>query len=96
VPILEPNILLDGDHLIDKNLEVAEKVWTEVLFYLVENNVLFKGILLKPNMLTLDVEHKEKSIPQQVSHHTLEMLKRMVPRAWKSNVICRIFFLTVE
>ena len=79
MPILEPNILLDGDHLIDKNLEVAEKVWTEVLFYLVENNVLFKGILLKPNMLTLDVEHKEKSIPQQVADHTLEILKRIVP-----------------
>jgi fructose-bisphosphate aldolase class I len=79
VPIVEPKILLDGDHFIDKNLEVAEKVWTEVFFYLTEKNVLFKGILLKPSMLTPDAKHKEKEIPQEVAHHTLEMLKRMVP-----------------
>jgi fructose-bisphosphate aldolase class I len=79
VPIVEPEILLDGDHFIDKILEVAEKVWTEVFFYLAENNVLFEGILLKPSMLTPDAEHKEKATPQQVADHTLEILKRMVP-----------------
>jgi fructose-bisphosphate aldolase class 1 len=51
VPIVEPKILLDGDHFIDINLEVVEKVSTEVFFYLAENNVLFEGILLKPSML---------------------------------------------
>jgi fructose-bisphosphate aldolase class I len=72
VPTVEPNILQDGDHFIDKNLEVAEKVWTEVFFYLVENNVLFEEILLKPSMFTPDAKHKEKAIPQQVAHRTLE------------------------
>ena len=64
MPIVEPEILLDGDHFIDKSLEVAEKFWIEVFFYLAENNVLFEGILLKPSMLTHDAEHKEKATPQ--------------------------------
>ncbi|TKY72844.1 fructose-bisphosphate aldolase 3 [Spatholobus suberectus] len=42
VPIIEPEILLDGDHPIERTLEVAEKVWTEVFFYLAENNVIFE------------------------------------------------------
>jgi fructose-bisphosphate aldolase class I len=81
VPIVEPEILLDGDHSIDRTLEVAEKVWAEVFFYLAENNVLFEGILLKPSMLTPGAEHKEKATPQQVADHTLKMLKRRVPPA---------------
>ena len=64
MPIVEPKIFLDRDHFIDKNLEVAEKVWTEVFFYLAENNVLFEGILLKPSMLTPGAKHKEKETPQ--------------------------------
>ena len=52
VPIVEPEILLDGDHPIEKTLEVAEQVWAEVFRYLAENKVMFEGILLKPNMVT--------------------------------------------
>ncbi len=47
VPIVEPEILLDGSHGIDRTLEVAQKVWSKVFFFLAENNVLFEGILLK-------------------------------------------------
>nr|ABK24286.1 unknown [Picea sitchensis]ABK24892.1 unknown [Picea sitchensis]ABK25367.1 unknown [Picea sitchensis]ACN40665.1 unknown [Picea sitchensis] len=81
VPIVEPEILLDGDHSIDRTLEVAEKVWAEVFFYLAENNVFFEGILLKPSMVTPGAEHKEKATPQQVADYTLKMLKRRVPPA---------------
>ncbi|CAA6661251.1 unnamed protein product [Spirodela intermedia] len=52
VPIVEPEILLDGDHPIERTLEVAEAVWAEVFYYLAENNVMFEGILLKPSMVT--------------------------------------------
>ncbi|KAK3412593.1 hypothetical protein EUGRSUZ_I01326 [Eucalyptus grandis] len=49
-PIVEPEILLDGEHGIERTFEVALKVWAEVFYYMAENNVLFEGILLKPSM----------------------------------------------
>nr|GFA70443.1 fructose-bisphosphate aldolase 3, chloroplastic [Tanacetum cinerariifolium] len=81
VPIVEPEILLDGDHSIDTTLEVAEKVWSEVFYYLAQNNVLFEGILLKPSMVTPGADHKEKADPETVAKYTLTMLKRRVPPA---------------
>ncbi|KAG5128500.1 hypothetical protein JHK82_029335 [Glycine max] len=81
VPIVEPEILLDGDHPIERTLEVAEKVWSEVFFYLAENNVLFEGILLKPSMVTPGAEHKEKASPETIAKYTLTMLRRRVPPA---------------
>ncbi|KAK3421019.1 hypothetical protein EUGRSUZ_G01726 [Eucalyptus grandis] len=51
VPIVEPEILLDGEHGIDRTFEVAQKVWAEVFYYLAENNVMFEGILLNPGNL---------------------------------------------
>lgn len=81
VPIVEPEILLDGDHPIERTLEVAEKVWAEVFFYLAENNVMFEGILLKPSMVTPGAEDKEKASPETIAKFTLTMLKRRVPPA---------------
>nr|KJB61142.1 hypothetical protein B456_009G342900 [Gossypium raimondii] len=81
VPIVEPEILLDGDHPIERTLEVAEKVWAEVFYYLAENNVIFEGILLKPSMVTPGAEHKERANPETIAKYTLTMLKRRVPPA---------------
>ncbi|KDO49893.1 hypothetical protein CISIN_1g015888mg [Citrus sinensis] len=81
VPIVEPEILLDGDHGIDRTFEVAQKVWAEVFFYLAENNVMFEGILLKPSMVTPGAECKEKATPQQVAEYTLKLLHRRIPPA---------------
>lgn len=81
VPIVEPEILLDGEHGIDRTYEVAQKVWAEVFYYLAENNVLFEGILLKPSMVTPGAESKDKATPEQVADYTLKLLKRRVPSA---------------
>jgi len=81
VPIVEPEILLDGDHGIERTFEVAQKVWAEVFFYLAENNVMFEGILLKPSMVTPGAESKEKATPQQVADYTLRLLYNRVPPA---------------
>ncbi|KAF3795015.1 putative fructose-bisphosphate aldolase 3 [Nymphaea thermarum] len=81
VPIVEPEILLDGDHSIDRTLEVAEKVWAEVFYYLAENNVVFEGILLKPSMVCPGAEQKEKASPETIAKYTLKMLNRRVPPA---------------
>ncbi|KAJ7954172.1 Fructose-bisphosphate aldolase [Quillaja saponaria] len=82
---VEPEILLDGDHPIERTLVVfyylAEKVWAEVFYYLAENKVVFEGILLKPSMVTPGDEHKEKASPGTIAKYTLTMLKRRVPPA---------------
>ncbi|XP_025677209.2 fructose-bisphosphate aldolase 3, chloroplastic-like [Arachis hypogaea] len=88
-PIVESEILLDGDHPIERTLEVAEKVWSEVFFYLAQNNVIFEGILLKPSMVTPGAEHKETTSPETIAKYTLTMLRRRVPPA-----VPRIMFLS--
>lgn len=81
VPIVEPEVLLDGSHGIDRTLEVAEKVWSKVFYFLAENNVLFEGILLKPSMVTPGAECPDRATPEQVADYTLKMLRRRVPPA---------------
>jgi fructose-bisphosphate aldolase, class I len=51
VPIVEPEVLLDGEHDIDQTLEVASATWAETFKYMADNGVMFEGILLKPAMV---------------------------------------------
>jgi fructose-bisphosphate aldolase class I len=81
VPIVEPEVLLDGDHDIDRALEVAEAVWAETFKYLADNKVLFEGILLKPAMVTPGAECPNRASPSKVAEYTLRMLRRRVPPA---------------
>ncbi|RWV89634.1 hypothetical protein BHE74_00032025 [Ensete ventricosum] len=81
VPIVEPEILLDGDNGIERTFEVAQIVSGEVFFYLAENNVMFEGILLKPSMVTPGAESKEKATPEQVAEYTLKLLHKRIPPA---------------
>jgi len=81
VPIVEPEILLDGDHDIDRTLEVASATWAETFKYLADNGVLFEGILLKPSMVTPGAECPRRSGPEEVADYTLKMLRRRVPPA---------------
>lgn len=92
MPIVEPEILLDGDHPIERALEVAEKVWAEVFYYLAENNVVFEGILLKPSMVTPGAEHKEKASPDVIAKNTLTMLRRRVPPAVPGIMVWNLVF----
>ncbi|KAK6157629.1 hypothetical protein DH2020_011877 [Rehmannia glutinosa] len=71
-------------------LAVKEAAWglaplccnfSEVFYYLAENNVTFEGILLKPSMVTPGAEHKEKASPDTIANYTLTMLRRRVPPA---------------
>jgi fructose-bisphosphate aldolase class I len=81
VPIVEPEILLDGDHNIDRTLEVAEKTWAATFKYLADFGVMFEGILLKPSMVTPGADFPTRSTPPQVAEYTLKMLRRRVPPA---------------
>ncbi|KAK9794956.1 hypothetical protein WJX73_002492 [Symbiochloris irregularis] len=81
VPIVEPEILLDGDHDIDRTLEVASETWAQTFKFLADQKVLFEGILLKPAMVTPGADSSKKESPETVAEYTLKMLKRVVPVA---------------
>lgn len=81
VPIVEPEVLLDGEHDIDRTLEVAEAVWAETFKYMADNKVLLEGILLKPAMVTPGADSPNKAGPTKIADYTLKMLRRRVPPA---------------
>jgi fructose-bisphosphate aldolase class I len=81
VPIVEPEVLLDGDHDIDACLEVQEAIWAETFKYMADNKVMFEGILLKPAMVTPGAECAKRASPEVVADYTLKMLRRRVPPA---------------
>jgi len=81
VPIVEPEVMLDGEHTIDETLKVAQDTWAETFKYMADNGVMFEGILLKPAMVTPGAECPTRATPDQVADYTLKMLNRRVPPA---------------
>ncbi len=79
MPIVEPEVLLDGEHDIDRTLEVAEATWAETFKYLADNKVMFEGILLKPSMVTPGADNPNRGTPEQVADYTMKLLTRRVP-----------------
>jgi fructose-bisphosphate aldolase class I len=80
VPIVEPEILVDGSHSIDKCAEVTEKVLAACYKALNDQHVLLEGTLLKPNMVTPGSD-AEKVAPEVVAKYTVRTLQRTVPPA---------------
>merc|ERR1712157_476186 len=70
VPIVEPEILLDGTHDIDTTLEIASKTWAQTFKFLADQDVLFEGILLKPSMVTPGADNPNKVSPETVAEYT--------------------------
>ncbi|CAK8696790.1 unnamed protein product [Clavelina lepadiformis] len=81
VPIVEPEILPDGDHTIERCQEVTEKVLAAVYKALNDHNVYLEGTLLKPNMVTGGQSCSTKYTPEQVALATVTALRRTVPSA---------------
>jgi len=81
VPIVEPEVLLDGEHDIDTTMQVAKDIWAETFKYMADNKVMFEGILLKPSMVTPGAECPKRADPETVAAYTLGMLKSRVPPA---------------
>jgi fructose-bisphosphate aldolase class I len=81
VPIVEPEVMLDGDQDIDQALEAASNIWAETFKYMADNKVMFEGILLKPAMVTPGADCPKKAGPEKVAEYTLKMLRRRVPPA---------------
>jgi fructose-bisphosphate aldolase class I len=81
VPIVEPEVLMDGSHTIERCEEVTSRVLEAVFIELDAHRVLFEGMLLKPNMVIpgLKCEHQES--PERIAEATIRCMSRYVPAA---------------
>ena len=79
VPIVEPEVLIDGNHNINKCYEVTTKVLKECYKELALHNVNLKGTILKPNMILPGNKSKDKSNASEIAKMTLKCLKESVP-----------------
>jgi len=80
VPIVEPEILMDGDHDINKCYEITSKVLKACFKDLKIHNVNFKGIILKPNMILPGNNSKNKNNSKEIAKMTVKCLKENVPQ----------------
>ena len=81
VPIVEPEVLMDGHHSIDRCFEVTEATLHEVFYQLAQQRVLLEGILLKPNMVLSGKEASNRAGDAVVAERTVTCLLRGVPAA---------------
>jgi fructose-bisphosphate aldolase class I len=79
VPIVEPEVLMDGEHSADdcliKTSEVIQKCFEELMIHKID----LSGIILKPNMILAGNKSKNKISNEEVSSKTLQCLKKSVP-----------------
>ena len=81
VPIVEPEVLIDGDHTIERAAEVIEAVLHAVYHALHRHRVVLEHTLLKPSMVTPGKKHPVRATPEQVAAATVKVLRRTVPAA---------------
>jgi len=79
VPIVEPEVLMDGDHDINKCYEITSKVLKECYKELALHKVNLKGTILKPNMILPGDKSKNKSNSVEIAKMTIKCLKENVP-----------------
>jgi len=79
VPIVEPEVLMDGDHNINKCYEITAKVLQECYRELKLNNVNLRGTILKPNMILPGNKSNEKNNASEIAKITLKCIKENVP-----------------
>jgi len=81
VPIVEPEILQDGDHSIEVCQEVTERVLAAVFKALNDHHIYLEGILLKPNMVTPGAQCPNRASAEEIANATVTALRRTVPPA---------------
>ena len=79
VPIIEPEVLMDGPHDIEKCYQVTTNVLNECYNELEIHKINLKGTVLKPNMIIPGSECKNKSNSEEIAKRTLDCLKKNVP-----------------
>jgi fructose-bisphosphate aldolase, class I len=81
VPIVEPEVLMDGEHTIDRSAQVTEETLRAVFAEMLDHRVVLEGIVLKPNMVLAGYRCPQQPSAQEVAQHTLAVLRRAVPAA---------------
>jgi fructose-bisphosphate aldolase class I len=81
VPIVEPEVLMDGDHDIDRCFEVTQRVLNKTFQELRVQRVALEGMILKPNMAISGKKSPKQASVEEVAEKTIRMLKACVPAA---------------
>ena len=81
VPIVEPEVLMDGDHTIERHFEVTEAILKIVFQSLFEHRVRLEAMLLKPNMVLAGKSCSRQTSIAEVAEATLQCMLRGVPAA---------------
>jgi fructose-bisphosphate aldolase class I len=81
VPIVEPEVLMDGDHTIDRCEQATESALKTVFAKLLEYRVVLEGIILKPNMVLSARDCPTQASVAEVAERTIRCFKRVVPAA---------------
>jgi fructose-bisphosphate aldolase class I len=81
VPIVEPEVLMDGDHDIDRCYDVTQRVLNKTFQELRIQRVALEGMILKPNMAIAGKKCAKQSSVEEVAEKTIRMLKACVPAA---------------
>ncbi|MGE5219066.1 MAG: class I fructose-bisphosphate aldolase [Chloroflexota bacterium] len=81
VPIVEPEVLLDGNHTVERCEEVTEKTLRITFSRLMQQRVHLEGMVLKPSMVVSGKENPRQAGVEEVAERTLRCLKRTVPAA---------------
>jgi fructose-bisphosphate aldolase, class I len=81
VPIVEPEVLMDGDHSLQRCLEVTTEVLHAVFNALYEQHVAFEGMILKPNMILPGLKAADQSNAKEIADATVQCFLRTVPAA---------------
>ncbi len=79
VPIVEPEVLIDGDHDIDRCFSVTERVLKTVFNELFDARVMLEGMVLKPNMIIPGKRCAKKASVEEIAEKTVTVLKICVP-----------------
>jgi fructose-bisphosphate aldolase class I len=81
VPIVEPEVLMDGDHDIDRCYDVTQRVLNKTFQELRVQRVALEGMILKPNMVIAGKKSPKPSSVEEVAEKTIRLLKSCVPAA---------------
>ena len=81
VPIVEPEVLMDGEHTLARCSEVTEEVLRTVFNQLYTQRVMLEGMILKPNMVLPGLACREQATVDEVAEATVKCLLRAVPAA---------------
>jgi fructose-bisphosphate aldolase, class I len=81
VPIVEPEVLMDGDHDIDRCYDVTQRVLNKTFQELRMQRVALEGMILKPNMVVPGKKSPKQASVEEVAQKTVRLLKNCVPAA---------------